>query len=443
MHNELCVSYLSEYSVLRLIHNNYDNIDDNTFVQDLNRSLELIRKICNENRDKISQTHFNLLKKIDNILASTFNTGNKTNRNLSKRIIIELIKRQLNMLLSIICEPCINSLEDRAKCKIYIRRFQNLNFVKEKETYDFRNKDKFINDLTAITQLISTIYGDNDVFASSRNLENINNEIFEYLRNNNDSNEENKIEIRKTVRELMVNQLYTIIIMLCNFCKIIKDLEFGDAGRRPFHEQLPGINPCTQSVKYAQQSKYIIEKLISGQTLDADDQKYFFCVLTGNITNKNVELEFRHELSSLIKIYVDWLIYKIESGSSFTPGQRSDIAMIFLKNNAVKNLFQEIAFKNFAKKKRLPQSITHFNQLSLADLMEYEAKYYYRVYDDIYLKSIIRIKTEETTRKAEEVRKAENKIKTERKNTEVVAKAKAIKDAEEMAKTKANTDSIL
>lgn len=400
MHNDIiCKNYVDQYSKLRLFHNDLRN--DQQFLSDLNTTLSFTRHLCDENKDHIKPNDCKLLEKVDEIMVNFFDANSSGYKNLNepekilaKKVVVQLIKRQIQMLIDRICKPCRKEHDDKKKCEEYMKEFSKLNFLNN--AYDYSSV-YFINDLKRTLDLISKIHQENRHFSGIDELIKIDVDMYNYFINNR----KNPTDIRKIAAELMIHQLYTIIITLCNFCKLTKQDQintifnshlfqsFIELASDPIEFQKleseirwphQGVKKCIQSSEITNPVHFLIEKLGKGQDLSANQKYNVNCILKSDL-----EDGIPPKQQSLRKSYVQWLISKIESGTLTLEEKRYTNSVFehtgeIPKETSLLTWYIRESLERFVHLEGITRRIKNYNDLSNDELKKYYSKYFYNFY---------------------------------------------------------------
>jgi hypothetical protein len=327
-----CQEYINEYNDLSLIKGNYDINNRDDFEGSINQSYFFIEKIC-------PGQHCEGILLADTNFGEFYNSPeyellHNTEKLLIKETMIELMKRQLGILMNELCGPCVipdNVQLTRDKCARYIHAYNNLRFMIEGNNYNFSNKDQFMLDMNRAIEVIIGIQDENRSFNFSE-LIRIDKVLLKYFER--DPFMDNMYQIREIAANLLTDQVYVMIKIICNICKLkrIIDFDLDDEIRQP-HD--PNITPgqCVQAIKSQLNThiQLIVEKLKTKKSLDANDKKVFSCVLLGRLDDHHIE---RY---SLIRIYIDWVVNRISSGRGLSEREKVYARRVLTANAVFKS----------------------------------------------------------------------------------------------------------
>jgi hypothetical protein len=412
MNNDIiCKKYIDEYTRLKLFNN--DLINDQQFLVDINISLTFTKRICDENKDRINPDSCKLLEKVDKILAnyfdinsSEYNHLDKQEKVLAKKVVVQLIKRQIQLLIDIICKPCRKESNDKIKCKEYMNEFSKLNFLKN--TYDY-DSIQFINDLQIILDLILKINKENMHFSGIDELIKIDNDIYDYFI----KNKNNLTDIRKIAAQLMIHQLYTIIITLCNFCKLTErekmyklfdsnlfksfialasnPIEFKRIDSQIRRPHNMGVDICIQASEITNAIPFLLTKLEKKENLLPNQEKTIDCILK---SDREDDKKFQQ---SLKYNYILWFISKLESGALTTEEKKYTSLLLNHKGKIPKernllSIYEEETLKRFVEIKGISRPITRYDDLDDKELDEYYSKYFLNIHIPEGIKATLNIR---------------------------------------------------
>jgi hypothetical protein len=365
-----CQEYINEYYELKLIKGNYNINDNDDFEDVINNGFKLIEKICDK-------TQCGSLLLADSELgnfynSSEYNSLDNDNMLLIKETYIELFKRQLGLLINELCGQCVkpdNVQLTKHNCERYIREYNSLRFINNIDEYDFNNKQQFILDMKITINVIKNIQSENNNIDFSKLID-IDENILKYFDKEQFVNDID----RKIAANLLTDQLYVMIKIICNICKLKEiidyDFDLDDEIRQPHDVKL--AHDCTQTMKSQLnvQACNIVEKIKQKKQLDSNDKKLFKCVLLGKIRDTF------YQKCSLERIYVDWIIDRIISGKNISG--KNLVNIILAQNDSIKILYNDKSFEKFLDLNPILKSanITKWEFLNLYDLERYYNIFY-------------------------------------------------------------------
>jgi hypothetical protein len=424
-----CKEYIREYLKLNLDKIIIDKtpMNDDIFLDKINDTNKLISEILKNDKIK-SSARENLINKDSELYQNYFDNYKKEIDSDKKIIIqktmIELAKRQLHVLIEGLCAKCKNDKLILLKCRNYINEYNNLNFVKFANNIVEFNNDKFNQDLRIAYDLIKKINDENNNMFID--LVNIDDQIMDFFKI--DNIESKNLIIRKEVGFLMIEQLYTMLRILCNICKeklkyhFNLDLKLVSDDIRSPHEVKK--NDPLQEIQRDRHNSFsvIYHKLINNKELNADDQKFFYHILADKIDDGEW-IENRTKQIYLKDFFMEWLHERIMN-QDLTPVQK---IIIFC-------LFTDAKLKSF-----------WHNFLEKYKMSGIDEKYINKMYDDFVAENLKSIDTalknffqQESVlnaelRKKENIKRANIKVnekikQIENKNAEFIGKKKEVEN---------------
>jgi hypothetical protein len=340
--NKKCEEYINAYSKLdldKITINDDAPMNDNIFLEKINNANKLIFEILNN--DKINIIAKAELINKDRELYQNYIDDYKENTNITHKIliqktIIELAKRQLYVLIEGLCAKCKNDKLMIFTCRNYIDEYNNLNFVKFANNITEYNNNEFNQDLQITYKLIKKINDENkNIFVD---LINIDNQILKFFETNN--TESQNLIIRKETIFLMINQLYTILRILCNICKeklkyhfhLNFDYILGEI-RKPFSSLSSSLQTvaCMREQCLKKIYNAITKGKENGEKLDADSNKYLYYILTQKFNKEGQSVDgitIGGKQIFLRKLFMDWL-YERLINDDFNEKEKKIIFCLF------------------------------------------------------------------------------------------------------------------